>query len=95
MSYIKWFNIYCNPWFDAEVVAKIFRVELVGDDSENKMQNNRFLIDEYTHDNPFYFNLDCFNRVLDTSKREDIHEFKERVQNYEYMCNRTRHFRKD
>ena len=34
MTYIKWFTIYCNPWFDAEVVAKVVRVELVGDDSE-------------------------------------------------------------
>ena len=60
MSFIKWFNIYCKPWFEADVATHTFRVDLVG--GEKKRLNDLIRINEYETDQRIYIkkNVDCF-----------------------------------
>ncbi|MFM7981367.1 MAG: hypothetical protein ACKPKO_18830, partial [Candidatus Fonsibacter sp.] len=80
MSYITWYNIYTKAWFDAEAVANIFLVELsdiVLTGNELKELSDLIELDEYKDNKTLYMNLKCFNRTLNTSKRNDIHYFKD------------------
>ena len=78
MTYITWYNIYCHPWFDAEVVAKNISSQFIrkSNPTELKMRKDLIKLNGYKNDETMLINLICSNRVLDISEREDIHEFK-------------------
>ncbi|MFM7978944.1 MAG: hypothetical protein ACKPKO_06470 [Candidatus Fonsibacter sp.] len=84
MAYITWYNIYSKAWFDAEAVAKNLRVNLsdiVLTSEELKVLSDLIEWYEYKDNKTLYMNLKCFNRVLNTTKRSDIHYFKDWFKN--------------